>query len=235
MPGLRSTRSGERPTGYHDRRSGSGKGTVSRQVASALGWHLLDSGALYRLTGVAGGRAGLAPEDEVGHARLAAAMDVRFGMSADGDTEVLLEGADVSAEIRTEAAGERASRVASFPAVRSALLDRQRRFAVPPGLVADGRDMGSVIFPAAVLKVFLTASAEERAARRFRQLNAAGVRAELATVTAQIAARDARDSSRAVAPLVAAPDAVTLDSTALEPGQVIERILALAAARGLRR
>lgn len=215
--------------------SGSGKGTVSRQVASALGWQLLDSGALYRLTGVAGGRAGLKPEDEAGHAMVATAMDVRFGMTTLGDTEVLLEGTDVSAEIRTEAAGERASRVASFPAVRTALLERQRRFAVPPGLVADGRDMGSVIFPDAGLKIFLTASAEERARRRFRQLRAAGVAAELTTVAAEIATRDARDCSRAVAPLVAAPGAVTLDSTALEPREVIERILALAAARGLGR
>ncbi len=214
--------------------SGSGKGTVSRRVAGALGWHLLDSGALYRLTGVAGASAGLRPDDEAGHARVAGAMDVRFGMTATGGTRVELDGRDVSLEIRTEAAGERASRVASFAAVRRALLDRQRRFAEPPGLVADGRDMGSVIFPEAPLKVFLTASATERARRRYRQLKEAGAAVELATVAAEIASRDVRDSGRAVAPLIAAPGAVILDSTGLGPEEVIERILALAAAEGLR-
>ena len=213
--------------------SGSGKGTVSRLVARALGWHLLDSGALYRLTGVAGQRAGLSPGDEAAHARVAQAMDVRFGVDAAGDPTVLLDGKDVTLAIRTEAAGERASQVASFKAVRSALLDRQRRFAEPPGLVADGRDMGSVIFPSAPLKVFLTASAEERAARRFRQLKAAGASATLAAVAADIASRDARDSGRAVAPLVAAPDAVTLDTTAMDAETAARQILSRASERGL--
>jgi len=215
--------------------SGSGKGTISRRVAAELGWQLLDSGALYRLTGLAGSRAGIAAEDEAGHARIAAAMDVRFGETPGAESRVLLDGADVTAAIRTEAAGERASRVASYPAVRAALLDRQRGFAEPPGLVADGRDMGSVIFPAADLKVFLTATAAERAARRFRQLTAAGVRSSLEAVSGEIAARDARDSSRAASPLKAAPGAIVLDSTGLSPEAVIEQVLGLARARGLAR
>ncbi len=215
--------------------SGSGKGTVSRLVARALGWHLLDSGALYRLTGLAGALAGLAPGDEEAHARAALAMDVRFGADAAGEPTVLLDGRDVTQAIRTEAAGERASQVASFKAVRHALLERQRRFAEPPGLVADGRDMGSVIFPSAPLKVFLTASVEERAARRFRQLKSAGINAILAAVTADIASRDARDSGRAVAPLVAAADAVTLDTTRLDAESAARQILARAAERGLDR
>lgn len=213
--------------------SGSGKGTVSRLVARALGWHLLDSGALYRLTGVAGGLAGLSPDDEAAHARAALRMDVRFGADAAGEPTVLLDGKDVTLAIRTEAAGERASQVASFTAVRGALLDRQRRFAEPPGLVADGRDMGSVVFPSAELKVFLTASAQERAARRFRQLRSAGVSATLAAVAADIASRDARDSGRAISPLVAAPDAVTLDTTGMDAESAARQILARAAERGL--
>ena len=213
--------------------SGSGKGTVSRRVATALGWHLLDSGALYRLTGVAGRRMGLAADDEAGHARAALAMDVRFGVTRDGSPEVLLGGTDVTLEIRTEAAGERASKVASFKAVREALLDRQRRFAEPPGLVADGRDMGSVVFPDAALKVFLTASAEERAERRYKQLVQAGAIVRPETVAAEIAARDARDSSRAFAPLVAAPGAILLDSTGLSPEAVVDWVLELARARRL--
>ena len=213
--------------------SGSGKGTVSRLVARALRWHLLDSGALYRLTGLAGALAGLRPGDEAAHAGVALTMDVRFDADAAGEPKVLLDGNDVTLAIRTESAGERASQVASFKAVRSALLDRQRRFAEPPGLVADGRDMGSVIFPSAPLKVFLTASADERAARRFRQLKAAGASETLSAVAADIASRDARDSGRAVAPLIAAPDAVTLDTTGMDAEAAARQILARAAERGL--
>jgi cytidylate kinase len=146
--------------------SGSGKGTVARRVAAILGWHLLDSGALYRLVGVAGERAGLSPGAEAGHARLAGALDIRFGSTAAGEEAIYLAGVEVSAAIRTEQAGSLASQVASLPAVRAALTARQRAFAIAPGLVADGRDMGTVIFPGAVLKVFLTASAEARAQRR---------------------------------------------------------------------
>jgi cytidylate kinase len=213
---------------------GSGKGTVSRRVALALGWHLLDSGALYRLTAEAGRRAALAPGDEAGFARLALTMDVRFGAAADGDEQVLLDGDDVTRAIRSEAAGERASVVAAYGAVRSALFARQRAFARSPGLVADGRDMGSVVFPAAPLKVFLTASAEERARRRALQLAAAGEPADVAAIAGEIALRDARDRSRALAPLVATVDAVVIDSTGVAIEAVVREILALAAARGLR-
>jgi len=211
--------------------SGSGKGTVSRRVAEALGFHLLDSGALYRLVGLAGSRAGLDPADEPGHAAIAAAMDVRFGTGPGGGEAVWLAGEEVTDAIRTELAGSLASRVASIPAVRAALVGRQRRFAAPPGLVADGRDMGSVIFPQALLKVFLTASAEERAARRHKQLKDKGLNVSLAGLSREIAERDQRDSTRAVSPLVAAADAVTLDSTRLTPDAVVARVLALARER----
>jgi cytidylate kinase len=152
--------------------SGSGKGTISRQVASRLGWHLLDSGALYRLVGLAAARRQVSLDDGNGLAALATAMRVRFEADAE---RVELEGADVTGDLRTEVAGEAASRVAAIPAVRAALLQRQRDFAHPPGLVADGRDMGTVVFPAATLKVFLTASAEERASRRHKQLRKRGL------------------------------------------------------------
>jgi cytidylate kinase len=213
--------------------SGSGKGTVGRRVAAALGWHVLDSGALYRLAGLAGARAGLAPGDEAGHARIAGAMDIRFGAGRDGEQTVLLGGEDVTAAIRSETAGNRASQVAGFPTVRAALAGRQRQFARPPGLVADGRDMGSVIFPDAVLKVFLTASAVERAQRRLKQLRGQGIEVDLAVLTREIAERDHRDTTRSVAPLIAAPGAVVLDSTGLKPEAVVERILELARQRGV--
>lgn len=211
--------------------SGSGKGTVSREVANALGFHLLDSGALYRLVGLAGARAGLAASDEAGHARLAARMDVRFGTGADGAEEVRLEGEDVTHAIRTELAGNLASKVASFGSVRAALIERQRGFAKPPGLVADGRDMGTVIFPGARLKVFLTATAAERAARRHKQLKDKGLNVSLADLSREIAERDQRDSTRQVSPLVAAADAITLDSTGLTPEEVVARVLSLARER----
>jgi len=213
--------------------SGSGKGTVAQRVAAALGWHVLDSGALYRLAGLAGARAGLAPDDQAGHARIAATMDVRFGSGPGGEPTVLLGGADVTAAIRSETAGNRASHVAGFPAVRAALAGRQREFARPPGLVADGRDMGSVIFPAAVLKVYLTASVAERAQRRLKQLRAQGIEVDLAALTQEIAARDHRDTTRPVAPLIAAPGAIVLDSTRLTPEAVVGRILELARERGV--
>ncbi len=211
--------------------SGSGKGTVSREVAAALGWHLLDSGALYRLVGIAGGNAGLAPRDEAGHAGLAGAMQVAFGATPTGAERVLLDGEDVTAAIRSERAGNLASVVASYPAVRAALLDRQRRFAAPPGLVADGRDMGTVIFPDAPLKIFLTASPEERALRRHKQLKDKGLNVSLAALSGEIAERDHRDTTRAVAPLLAAHDAVVLDSTGLGPDEVVARVLSLARER----
>ncbi len=211
--------------------SGSGKGTVSRRVAEALGYHLLDSGALYRLVGLAGFEAGLDPGDEAGHAAIAARMDVRFGAGPGGEEEVRLDGKDVTAGIRTELAGNLASKVAGLPAVRAALVGRQRRFAAPPGLVADGRDMGTVIFPGALLKVFLTASPEERAARRHKQLKDKGLNVSLAGLSREIAERDLRDSTRAVSPLVAAADAIHLDSTRLTPEEVVARVLTLARER----
>ena len=213
--------------------SGSGKGTVSRRIAARLDWHLLDSGALYRLVALAGRQAGLASGDEAGHAALAARMAVTFGQTAEGDEKVLLAGQDVTAAIRTEEAGQGASRVAVWPGVRAALLQRQRDFAQPPGLVADGRDMGTVVFPGAALKIFLTASAEERARRRYNQLKDKGSGASLAALSLEIAERDRRDSTRAVAPLLPAADAVTVDSTTLTIDEVVDRIMAEARARGL--
>jgi cytidylate kinase len=211
--------------------SGSGKGTVARRVARQLGWHLLDSGALYRLVALAGRRAGLAADDVAGHAREAADLDARFGMDPAGDEQVLLAGQDVTRELRAEATGEAASRVAAWQDVRSALLGRQRAFAQPPGLVADGRDMGSIVFRDAGLKIFLTASPEERARRRYNQLKGKGLSGSLAALSAEIAERDRRDTTRAVAPLVAVPEAVVVDSTALTIEEVVGRVIELARER----
>jgi cytidylate kinase len=215
--------------------SGSGKGTISRLVASRLDWHLLDSGALYRLVALAGRLAALQPDDQAGHARLALAMRIQFGVTPEGGEQVLLgdDRCDVTREIRTEEAGQGASRVAAWPQVRAALLARQHAFARPPGLVADGRDMGTVVFPAARLKIYLTASAEERARRRYNQLKDKGSGASLAALSLEIAERDRRDSTRAVAPLVPAADAVMLDSTHLTIGEVVDRVMAEVRARGL--
>jgi CMP/dCMP kinase len=213
--------------------SGSGKGTISRAVAQRVGWHLLDSGALYRLVAHAGLDRGLDPADVDGHARLAAAMEVTFGVGADGSERVLLEGRDVTQAIRTETAGQGASRVAAWPPVRTALLERQRAFALPPGLVADGRDMGTVVFPGAPLKIYLTASADERALRRYKQLKEKGSGVSLSALSREITERDARDSTRAVAPLIPAPDAEVIDSTGLPIGEVVNRVLELGARRAL--
>jgi len=211
--------------------SGSGKGTVSRAVARALGWGLLDSGALYRLVALAGRRAGVPLNDSAALARLAEQFDIRFGSAADGEELIWLDGQEVTREVRTESAGNDASKVAALPPVRAALLDRQRRFAVGPGLVADGRDMGTVVFPQAALKIFLTASPDERAARRHKQLKEKGVAATLAALSLEIAERDRRDSTRAIAPLVASADAVLLDTTGVPVQTVVERVLALARGR----
>jgi len=211
--------------------SGSGKGTVARLVARHLGWRLLDSGALYRLVALAGIRAGLAPGDVAGHARLASHLDVQFGMDDRGEERVLLGEEDVSLELRAEATGEAASRVAAWQDVRSALLSRQRAFAQPPGLVADGRDMGSIVFRDAALKIFLTASPGERARRRYNQLKEKGLSGSLAALSAEIAERDRRDITRAVAPLVAVPEAVIVDSTALTIEEVVGRVIELARER----
>jgi cytidylate kinase len=213
--------------------SSSGKGTISRLVAARVGWHLLDSGALYRLVALAGVRHKLDPDDVENHVALARAMRVEFGSGPGGEERVLLDGEDVTHLIRTEQAGAGASRVATWPAVRTALVDRQQAFAREPGLVADGRDMGTVIFPGARLKVFLTASAEERAQRRHKQLIGKGSAASLAALSREIAERDLRDSTRQVAPLRPAPDAQLLDSTGLSIDAVVERVLSLGRERGL--
>jgi len=211
--------------------SGSGKGTISRAVARHLGWNLLDSGALYRLAALAGRLRGVSPDDPDGHAKVAGTMDVVFGVGADGGELVTLAGREVTADIRTETAGQGASRVAAWPAVRMALLERQRAFAAPPGLVADGRDMGTVVFPQADLKIFLTASPDERAQRRYKQLKDKGSGVSLAALSREITARDLRDSTRAVAPLRPAPDARVLDSTGLSIEAVVAQVLEWGAER----
>jgi CMP/dCMP kinase len=211
--------------------SGSGKGTVSRAAARALGWTLLDSGALYRLVALAGRRAGVQLDDETGLARLAETADIAFGSTGSGGEVVRLDGKDVTSAIRTEGAGNDASKVAALPGVRAALLERQRRFAVPPGLVADGRDMGTVVFPGAEVKIFLTASAAERASRRYKQLKEKGVAANLAALSLEIAERDLRDSTRAASPLIASADAVLLDTTGMSVDTVVERVLEVARGR----
>ncbi|MEM1438848.1 MAG: (d)CMP kinase [Pseudomonadota bacterium] len=211
--------------------SGSGKGTVSRVLAEVLGWHLLDSGALYRLTALSAAKRGVADDDVGGLAAVAQALSVVFGTDGQGNEQVLLDGEDVSAAIRTESCGERASIIAALPAVRNALVDRQRAFAQAPGLVADGRDMGTRIFPESGLKVFLTASAEERADRRYKQLKAKGIDVNLAALLRDIEQRDRRDQSRKAAPLKPADDAVVIDSTSMSVDAVVATVLALKNAR----
>ena len=199
-----------------------------------VGWHLLDSGALYRLVALAGVRAGAGLEDRRRHAELATAMQVQFGAGPDGEERVQLAGEDVTAAIRAETAGQGASRVAAWPEVRAALLERQRAFAQPPGLVADGRDMGTVVFPEAPLKIFLTASPEERALRRYKQLKDKGSGVSLAALSREIAERDRKGLRPvAVAPLRPAPDACVIDSTGMAVEAVVGRVLGLGAARGL--
>jgi CMP/dCMP kinase len=199
---------------------GAGKGTLCRRVADRLGWHLLDSGALYRLVALAATDAGTDLDDEHGLAALARDLPARFA-----GERVFLGERDVTQAIRSEDCGNRASRIAALPGVRTALVGLQRSFRRPPGLVADGRDMGTVIFPDAELKVFLTASAEERAMRRYKQLKEKGFDVNLAGLSAEVAARDRRDAERAVAPLRPAPDACVIDSTELNIDQVVEAVL----------
>jgi cytidylate kinase len=221
------------PIATIDGPSSSGKGTISRIVAARVGWNLLDSGALYRLVALGGTQRNLDPDDVEGHVGVARSMQVEFAADPSGKEQVLLDGQDVTRAIRAEETGAGASRVAAWPAVRAALTDRQRAFARPPGLVADGRDMGTVIFPEARLKVFLTASPEERAERRHKQLIEKGSAASLAALSREIAERDLRDSTRQVAPLKPAPDAQLLDSTGLSIDDVVERVLSLGRERGL--
>ena len=205
--------------------SASGKGTIAKRVAQALGYHYLESGALYRLVALTALRHGLGSEEAIAEA--AREMDVVF--VAD---EILLEDQDVSAQIRHETVGNRASEIAPMPKVRQALLHRQRAFREAPGLVADGRDMGTVVFPDATLKIFLTASPEVRAERRYKQLIEKGISANLRALSRDLQERDARDANRAVAPLVPAPDSQVLDSTALSIEAVVDRILGMAAEKG---
>jgi len=203
--------------------SGAGKGTASILLAKKLGWHFLDSGAIYRVLAVASLHHQIPADDETGLLPLASGLDVNFETTENG-VRVILEGEDVSDTIRTEEVGATASKIASLPSIREALLRRQRGFKQAPGLVADGRDMGTVVFPEAQVKIFLTASAEERADRRFKQLNDKGHDVSILRLLDDIKARDERDANRTVAPLVPAKDALVLDSTKLTIEQVIEKI-----------
>ena len=211
---------------------GAGKGTVSRMLAASLGWHYLDSGALYRILALAAVRKGAELVDEPRVAALAHELDIRFGIGT--DESVWLDGEEVSGHIRSEQAGAMASVVAALPAVRQALLLRQRAFRQAPGLVADGRDMGTVVFIDAMQKVFLTASAQERADRRHKQLIAKGIDVNIGDLLLDINARDERDSSRAVAPLRPADDAVVIDTTCVSVPQVVSEILKLLADRNVK-
>ncbi|TLV19909.1 (d)CMP kinase [Klebsiella indica] len=203
---------------------GAGKGTLCKAMAETLGWHLLDSGAIYRVLALAALHHHVDIESEDALVPLAAHLDVRF-ISTDGSLEVILEGEDVSAEIRTQEVANTASKVAAFPRVREALLRRQRAFRDLPGLIADGRDMGTVVFPDAPVKIFLDASAQERARRRMLQLQEKGISVNFDRLLSEIKERDDRDRNRAVAPLVPAADALVLDSTELNIEQVIEKAL----------
>lgn len=208
--------------------SGSGKGTIARAVAERLGWHLLDSGALYRAVGYAATRAGLDLNDAAALTRCAQTVEIVFRDPRDGgETRVLVNGHDATDALRTETAGSAASAIAAVPAVRKALVARQLAFRQSPGLVADGRDMGTVIFPDAGHKVFLTASAEERAQRRYKQLKEKGLDVTLSSLLHEIEARDARDATRAVSPLKPATDAVLVDTTGMPIPEVVSKVLSL--------
>lgn len=212
--------------------SGTGKGTLSLWIARLLGWHFLDSGALYRVLAHHATDQGVALGDEAGVTALALTLPVRF-VEGEGEPRVLLADVDVTAAIRTESAGAAASIVAALPAVREALLARQRAFRQAPGLVADGRDMGTVVFPDADFKLFLTASADARAERRYKQLKGKGIDVNLAALLEDIRRRDQRDEQRAVAPLQPAPDAEILDTTTLGIPEVEARVRRLLQLRGI--
>ncbi|AAW75433.1 (d)CMP kinase [Xanthomonas oryzae pv. oryzae] len=211
--------------------SGAGKGTVSRIVAARLGWHYLDSGALYRAVGVAASWADLDVSDPAALVRCTFDTKVEFDDAGEAGLRVLVNGADVTSELRLETTGALASAIAAIPEVRSALKERQRAFRRAPGLVADGRDMGTVIFPDAAFKVFLTASAEERAGRRHKQLMEKGVSVTFADLLREIMARDARDAQRVVAPLRSAKDAVLIDTSGIGVEDVVQRVVGLLADR----
>ena len=215
--------------------SGAGKGTISRIVAKKLGFHYLDSGALYRLLGLSSLRHHVSADSEKGLMALAEHMDIRFETEKTGAFKVYLEGEDVSDELRTEKTGLLASKLAQYPGVRSALLKRQRMFARSPGLVADGRDMGSEIFPAAELKIYLTASAEERAGRRYKELLEKGEDVSLPALVEQVRARDERDMSRDASPLRAADGAIELDSSAMSIQEVTDTVLNILSVKGIKK
>lgn len=205
--------------------SGTGKGTVARLLAAELGWHMLDSGALYRLLALAATDRGVSLQDENALAQLAPELDIRFGADEQGGEAILLDGVNVTDRVRSEQTGGLASQIAAFPQVREALVQRQRDFRAAPGLVADGRDMGTVIFPDAAVKIFLTASVEARALRRHKQLNGKENDASLTALFREISARDERDANRKTAPLRPADDAVVIDTTELDVPGVMERVL----------
>ena len=207
--------------------SGSGKGTISLNLADRLNWHMLDSGSLYRLTALAASRDQANMADEEALAAIARALDVEF-RPQDRNVCILLRGEEVTEAIRAEDIGMKASQVAAMPAVREALLERQRAFARPPGLVADGRDMGTTVFPQAKLKIFMTASCEERAKRRHNQLKQKGIHVSLADLVADLTARDEQDANRSVSPLKPADDAIMLDTTDMSIEQVTAKLLELA-------
>lgn len=211
----------------------SGKGTVAAAVAKALGWHLLDSGAIYRVLGYHAQSQNVALDDAKALVKLAKNLPLAFQQNAAGEVQVFLADEDVGRTIRQESVGELASQVAVIPAVREALLQRQQDFAQLPGLVADGRDMATVVFQQAPLKIYLTASAEERAKRRYQQLSEKGFSANLSHLIEEIRARDERDTQRTVAPLKPAADAIVIDSTAMSVADVVNQILNEARARHL--
>ena len=213
--------------------SGAGKGTISHLLAARLGWHLLDSGALYRVVGQACLIEGVSWDDNPSVTRIARHLDVSFTLDGQGEVRVAYKGRDVSAAIRTEEGGRGASTVAAIPSVREALLARQRDFRETPGLVADGRDMGTVVFPDAPLKFFLTASAQERAERRYKQLISKGESVSLPRLLKDIEERDERDSTRTVSPLVPAKDAIVIDSTAKPIEEVFGQVMRKVAEMGL--
>ena len=216
--------------------SGVGKGTLGRRLASTLGFHHLDSGALYRLVALGAEAQSVPMDDADALAQVAAGLDVEFRLDAGDDVaQPVLGGRPVGKELRSERCGNNASRIAGLPQVRAALLARQRAFRRPPGLIADGRDMGSVVFPDAELKVFLTASVDERARRRYKQLIAKGIGANLAPLLGEISARDKRDRERSVAPMKPASDAVVIDTTTLGIDQVFEQVMRIASERGISR
>lgn len=211
--------------------SGVGKGTVARAIARRLGWHFLDSGSLYRILALAAEKAGIAGTDQAAVAALAPKLDIKFDLQNDETERIIVDGEELSARVRAETTGKLASVIAVHPQVRGALLARQRAFRRPPGLVADGRDMGTVVFPDAGLKIFLDASADERARRRLIQLRKAGIESNIRALREEIRERDVRDRSRSVSPLKAADDAVTIDTTELSVDAVLARVGQLIEAR----